>query len=86
MSSCIGKNKPSKKFQSVSRKVDGYYEKFHSINNELKNICEHNAVIPDQRRRRIINDFFPFKEQISYIIETRDDNRFLNNRLMNRLI
>ena len=40
---CFGKNKPSKEFQNVSKKVDSYYEKFHSINFELRKICEHKA-------------------------------------------
>ena len=68
MSSCFGKKKPT---QVVSKKIDGYYEKFHSINFELDGILEFNkAAIPNQRRNGIINDFFFFQEHISYLIET----------------
>ena len=68
MSSCFGKRKPT---QVVSKKVDGFYEKFHSINFELDSILEFNkAAIPNQRRNGLINYFFFFQEHTSYLIET----------------
>ena len=68
VSSCFGKKKPT---QVVSKKVDGYYEKFHSINFELDGILEFNkAAIQNQRRNGIINYFFFFQDHISYLIET----------------
>ena len=75
MLSCLGKTTPSKKFQTISAKVDEYYNKFHSINFEMKEmaakeITEHTIVIPNQRRRRIINDFKLIQQQTSCIIET----------------
>ena len=57
MFSCLGKRTPSEKFQTVNAKVDEYYDKFNSINSELKEITEQTIVIPNQRRKRIINDF-----------------------------
>ena len=70
MLSCIGKRTPSKRFQIVSAKVDEYYKKINLINSELKEITEHAAIIPSQRKRRIINDFKPIQDQMSCIIET----------------
>ena len=72
MFSCIGKKKPSKRFQAVSTKVKEYYKTFHSINSELKEITEHKAAItdPNQYKRWILNDFKLFHKQITYIIET----------------
>ena len=54
-------------FQTACSKVDGFYKKFHSINSELKEITEHNAIIsnPNESQRIIIGDFKVFKEQIS---------------------
>ena len=49
--------KASKKFLSISAKVDEYYKKFHSINSQLKEITEHTAAIPNERKIWIFNDF-----------------------------
>ena len=76
------KNKQNKKkskkaqkdeeYQTAFTKIDGFYKELHSINTELKEMAEHNAVItnPKQREKTCIDDLNLFKEQISYIIET----------------
>ena len=60
-------------YKTAFTKVDGFYKELHSINTELKEITEHNAVItnPNQKRQiSIIADLNLFQKQISYIIET----------------
>ena len=50
-------------FQNACSKVDGFYKKLYSINSELKELTEHNAIItnPNERQRIIIGDFKLFK-------------------------
>ena len=58
-------------FQTARSKVDGFYKKLYSINSELKELTEHNAIItnPNERHRiGIIGDFKLFNEQISFTI------------------
>lgn len=74
MFSCIGKKKPSKRFQAVSKKVKEYYKIFHSINSELKEITEHKAVItdPNQYKRWILNYFKLFHKQITKVVKNQN--------------
>ena len=66
------KAQKDEKYQTAFTKIDGFYQELHSINTELKEMAEHNAVItnPKQRQRNLIDDLNLFKDQISYIIET----------------
>ena len=39
-------------FQTAFTKVDGFYNKLHSMNSELKEITEHNAIIDNPKTER----------------------------------
>ena len=58
-------------YKTAFTKVDGFYKNLHSINTELKQITEHNAVItnPNQKRQiSIIADLNLFQKQESKLI------------------
>ena len=78
----VKKNKQNKKkskkaqkdeeSKTAFRKIDVFYKELHSMNNELKEITEHNTVFtnPNKKQRSKIADLNIFQQQISYIIET----------------
>ena len=64
------KKKRSKEFKTAISKVKEYYEKFHLINTKLKEVTEHEVVLPNEMKRWVMNDFKLIQQQISCIIET----------------
>ena len=68
--SCIPKKRRSKEFRTAISKVKEYYKKFHLINAKLKEITKHEVVLPNERKRWVMNDFKLIQQQIICIMET----------------